>query len=245
MPPPSHFPPLYQRRIIEDCRSILQTHTQKKREKKRKKNRHSFIKMFRRRRAVIIDKPGFSLRDRNERQRKADEDDELFHDADNNDKRVVNKKAQEERICAWQSMQYFVETFKKHDFDQIWLGLCRDDPKSKAVIRSYFRDYVESSQTTRPILGEKEYEVVQTITTTRTVISRWKNLVAEADNTILRDMRRKDPDNWGLWKLRWDQGEPSDRPVADISNVRTTLLPSQYLSIEVVSKMTKYSIVDP
>lgn len=89
----------------------------------------------------------------------------------------------------------FVKTFKKQEFGHIWLGLCCDNPKSEAVIRSYFCDYVEGTQTTRPVLREQEYEVVQTITTTRTVITRWKNLVAEADNTILREKRRKDPDN--------------------------------------------------
>ncbi len=114
----------------------------------------------------------------------------------------------------------FVKTFKKQFiFDQIWLGLCRDDLDAKAVIRSYLRDYVESSQTARPTLGEEEYEVVQTITCTRTAIDHWKNLVAEADNTVLRAMRRRDPNNHELWKLRWDRGEPKDRPVADISNV--------------------------
>ncbi|KAK3896336.1 hypothetical protein C8A05DRAFT_40171, partial [Staphylotrichum tortipilum] len=115
-------------------------------------------------------------------------------------------------------MQLFVRTIKMRDFDQVWLGLCRDDPDAKAVIRSYFRDYIESSRVTRPVLGDEEYEVVQTITCTRTPITHWKNLVAEADNTILRAMRREEPDNHELWKLRWDRGEPKDRPVADISN---------------------------
>ena len=55
-----------------------------------------------------------------------------------------------------------------------------------------------------PVLGEEEYELVQTVTAAKTVITHWKNLVAEADNTILRVMRRKDPGNYGLWKLRWD-----------------------------------------
>lgn len=125
------------------------------------------------------------------------------------------------RELAWFNNRLrFVETYKKQqDFDQIWLGLCRDDPEVKVVIRSYFRDFVEASYTARPVLGEQEYEVVQTITATKTVIEHWKNLVLEADNTILRLMRREEPHNRGLWKLRWDQGEPSDRPVADISKV--------------------------
>ncbi|KAK4103744.1 hypothetical protein N658DRAFT_494232, partial [Parathielavia hyrcaniae] len=101
----------------------------------------------------------------------------------------------------------FIETYKKRDFKQIWLDLCQDDPEAKAAIRSYLRDYVENSQTTRPVLGEQEFEYVQTITCTTTVITHWKNLVAHADNMILRPMRRDDPDNWQKWKLRWDRGE--------------------------------------
>ncbi|KAL2260127.1 hypothetical protein VTK26DRAFT_5966 [Humicola hyalothermophila] len=41
-------------------------------------------------------------------------------------------------------------------------------------------------------------------------------------------MRRKEPENRGLWKLRWDQGEPTDRPVADISNWIRKDLASKY-----------------
>ncbi|KAL2260271.1 hypothetical protein VTK26DRAFT_5757 [Humicola hyalothermophila] len=137
------------------------------------------------RRAIALDKPaGFN--DRKERQRKADGDDELFLDAKINDRRELR----------------FIEEFKKRDSNQIWLDLCRDDQETKAAIRSYIRDYVESSQKRRAVVGEQEYEIVQTITATKTVITHWKNLVAEADNTILREMRRKDPDNRGLWKLR-------------------------------------------
>ncbi|KAK4237692.1 hypothetical protein C8A03DRAFT_34311, partial [Achaetomium macrosporum] len=59
------------------------------------------------RRAIVIDKPaGFD--DRNERQRKGDEDDELFLDAEINDRREVCLTAQEERFRAWQSMKVWV-----------------------------------------------------------------------------------------------------------------------------------------
>ncbi|KAL2138139.1 hypothetical protein VTI28DRAFT_7389 [Corynascus sepedonium] len=150
--------------------------------------------MSRRRGAIVLNKPAAGLRDLSERQRKADEDNELFLDSNIEDE------------------------LEKRDFNQLWLDLCRDDQEAKAVIRSYFRDYVETSQTVRPALGPQEYEVVQTITTTKTVIEHWKHLVGEADNTILRPMRRKQPHNHALWKLRWDRGEPKDRLVADITN---------------------------
>jgi hypothetical protein len=61
--------------------------------------------MPRRRRAVVLDKPAGSLRDRSERQRKADEDDEQFLEAEIDDRRVVCPKAQNERFLAWQSMR--------------------------------------------------------------------------------------------------------------------------------------------
>ncbi|KAK4251741.1 hypothetical protein C7999DRAFT_27819 [Corynascus novoguineensis] len=81
--------------------------------------------MSRRRGAVVLNKPAAVLRDLSERQRKADEDDELFLDSNIEDESV--------------------ETYKKRDFDQIWLDLYRDDLEAKTIIRSYFRDYVETS----------------------------------------------------------------------------------------------------
>ena len=49
----------------------------------------------------------------------------------------------------------FIETFKKQDFKQVWIGLCQDDPGAKGVIRSYLRDDVESSQTTSASAAKK------------------------------------------------------------------------------------------
>ncbi len=64
-------------------------------------------KMLARRRAVVVDKPAYS-RDRGERQQRADQDDELFVDADLNDRRVVCPRGQEERFRSWQAMQLSV-----------------------------------------------------------------------------------------------------------------------------------------
>ncbi|KAK0734674.1 hypothetical protein B0T26DRAFT_798456 [Lasiosphaeria miniovina] len=162
-----------------------------------------------RRPVIVLSKP-IKLRDHKERQRKADEDDELLAD-DNIDK---------ERFRVWQTMRLFVEKYKGENFYRIWLGLCKDQKREKTIIRSYFRDYVESSQKTRPAFenGDDESQSIQTITRTKTVISHWRNLVVEADNTILREKRRDDPSIRGLWKLRWDKGDSRDSSVADISN---------------------------
>lgn len=61
--------------------------------------------MPRRRYAVVHGKPVAGLRDRSERQRKADEDDERFLEANISDKREVCDLAQEQRVRAWQSMR--------------------------------------------------------------------------------------------------------------------------------------------
>ncbi|KAK4099790.1 hypothetical protein N658DRAFT_487380 [Parathielavia hyrcaniae] len=147
------------------------------------------------RRGVVLDRPA-SVGNRTEWQRRVEEDGELLLDGELDDTRVVCRKEQEERVRAWQLMRLrlrFIETYKKRDFNQIWLDLCQDDPEAKAAIRSYLRDYVEISQTTGPVLGEQEFEYVQTITSTTTVITHWRILVAYADNMILRPMRRDDP----------------------------------------------------
>ncbi|KAK3374298.1 hypothetical protein B0T24DRAFT_667365 [Lasiosphaeria ovina] len=124
-----------------------------------------------RRPVIILSKP-IKPRDHKERQRKADEDDEVLAGVDSKRK--------------------------------IWLGLYNDQEREKTRIKSYFRDYTESSRITRPALGDgdDEYQNIQTITITKTAILHWRNLVVEADNTILREKRREDPSKRGLWKLR-------------------------------------------
>jgi hypothetical protein len=54
--------------------------------------------MLTRRRAIVLDNPVYS-RDRTERQRRADQDDDVFLDAELNDgRRLVCPKEQEERF---------------------------------------------------------------------------------------------------------------------------------------------------
>lgn len=91
----------------------------------------------------------------------------------------------------------FFQTFKKnHDFEQVWLDICREDKAAVSAIRSYLRDDVESSRVSRPALHEKgAYETIQSLTTVKAVMTHWRSLVAHADNTLLRTKRREDPDN--------------------------------------------------
>ncbi|KAK0713984.1 hypothetical protein B0T26DRAFT_678256 [Lasiosphaeria miniovina] len=106
-----------------------------------------------RRPVIVLSKPINKLRDHKERQQKADEDDKLLVDDNIDSKRK-------------QTMRLFVEKYKGENFDQIWLGLCKDQKREKTIIRSYFRDYVESSQKTRPAFenGDNESQSIQTIT---------------------------------------------------------------------------------
>ncbi|KAH6848186.1 hypothetical protein B0I37DRAFT_376904 [Chaetomium sp. MPI-CAGE-AT-0009] len=97
-------------------------------------------------------------------------------------------------------MQRYFATYKKnYEFEQIWLSICREDEKVLPAIQSYIRDYIESSQISRPSLHEKEeYETVQTVTTTKTIVTHWRSLVTHANNTLLREKRQEDPENRSL-----------------------------------------------
>ena len=91
------LPPKAQRPI---CRTFSWRGGEKKKRRKKKEKTLAThqAEMSWRRRAVVLDKPVGSLRNRNERQGKADKDDELFLEAEIDDRRVVSQKAQDERF---------------------------------------------------------------------------------------------------------------------------------------------------
>jgi hypothetical protein len=59
----------------------------------------------------------------------------------------------------------------------------------------YFRDYVKNSIREFPVLGEEEYERRRTVNYAATVLKRWRDLIAEADSTVLLKQRKADPVN--------------------------------------------------
>ncbi|KAF2731199.1 hypothetical protein EJ04DRAFT_16250 [Polyplosphaeria fusca] len=108
------------------------------------------------------------------------------------------------------SKRYFNEVFKEIDPDQIWtdpdsiwLDLCRGTEHAKNYCRLLLRSYVEESVEKFVVLGPEEYEWRRTVNSASSVTQYWRELIAEADATVLRDQRRKDPENYDKWRLKF------------------------------------------
>lgn len=83
----------------------------------------------------------------------------------------------------------------KYSLEQAWLDLCCDKKEAKAVMIAFLKYYIRTSIKENPVLGPEEVVTVQTIGSTRYILEVWKNLVMEADNTVLGDMRQKHPED--------------------------------------------------
>ncbi|KAF1973216.1 hypothetical protein BU23DRAFT_568519 [Bimuria novae-zelandiae CBS 107.79] len=53
------------------------------------------------------------------------------------------------------------------------------------------------------VLGPEEYEYRRTVNSASTVIQCWRELIAQADSTVLLDKRREDPRNFQQWRLKF------------------------------------------
>ncbi|KAF2727596.1 hypothetical protein EJ04DRAFT_451066, partial [Polyplosphaeria fusca] len=49
----------------------------------------------------------------------------------------------------------------------------------------------------------EEYEYRRTVNSASSVTQYWRNLIAQADSTILQDKRRDDLDKYHVWRLRF------------------------------------------
>lgn len=81
----------------------------------------------------------------------------------------------------------------------------------------------------RICLGPEEYELQRSVTSATTLLSAWRSLVAEFDQTVLARKRREDPDNMAKWSLKFKDGllqTKGQGPVADVSRVRLCSLDS-------------------
>jgi len=114
----------------------------------------------------------------------------------------------------------WISHYGKCSLEQVWLDLCCDKQEAKAVMIAFLNYYIRTSVEDCLVLGSAEVITIQTVGCTRYILEVWKNLVMEADNTVLRDMRQKHPEEQGKWKLRWEPHRMSrDRPVGDLSTV--------------------------
>ncbi|KAL8285643.1 hypothetical protein RB600_009869 [Gaeumannomyces tritici] len=87
--------------------------------------------------------------------------------------------------------------------DDIWLGLCRSEKDAVTYCRLFLEDYVRYSE--RPVicLGPEETKLERSVKAAYSVESIWKTLVLAANDTVLAEKRRADPNNASQWTLRY------------------------------------------
>lgn len=111
------------------------------------------------------------------------------------------------------------------DPNQIWLGLCLGTEEAINYCRLYLHNYVEDSVQKCVILGPEEYQDRGTVNSASTVIQCWRELIAQADSTVLLDKRREDPGNYQQWRLKFidHTTQRGQGPVFEICQVRILL----------------------
>ncbi|KAF2740766.1 hypothetical protein EJ04DRAFT_558741 [Polyplosphaeria fusca] len=92
-------------------------------------------------------------------------------------------------------ISYFTDVMQI-DPNQIWLGLCHGTEDAINYCRLYLNSYVEDSVQKFVVLRPEEYESRRTVNSASTVIQCWRELIAQADSTVLLDKRREDAVNF-------------------------------------------------
>ena len=106
--------------------------------------------------------------------------------------------------------------------------------------KTFLESYVEYSERPFLVLGPHESEKRRTVNTAAAVQDVWRDLIAEAHGTMLRDKRQQDPENSTLWEVQF-AGNSSKRgsgPVFEISQVRSPVPKLLSLLIKNVSRST-------
>jgi hypothetical protein len=120
------------------------------------------------------------------------------------------------------SLRYFRE--RNIDPDTIWAGLCEGRREAAAWSQAFFSDYVEHSVRSVMVLGPEEYEDGRMLNSATTVLAMWRKLVKEADLTVLREKRQREPGTADKWRLRFHNHNArfptSSTTIFDVSKVR-------------------------
>lgn len=86
----------------------------------------------------------------------------------------------------------------------MWLGLCNGEREAIASTKTFFSAYVEVySVRTVMVLGLEEYTNQRTLNSASTVLGMWRQLVKEADETVLQTKRREEYGTGAKWRLRF------------------------------------------
>jgi hypothetical protein len=109
------------------------------------------------------------------------------------------------------------------DPNQIWLDLCLGTEAAINYCRLYLNNYVEHSVQKFVTLGPEEYEYRRTVNSASTVIQCWRELIAQADSTVLREKRREEPHKFQQWRLKFidHTNQRGQGPVFEICQVDT------------------------
>ncbi|KAI9658227.1 MAG: hypothetical protein M1821_002359 [Bathelium mastoideum] len=91
----------------------------------------------------------------------------------------------------------------QEDPESIWIDLCMDLDCAKDRCRAFLRRFVVDSVHTVPALGPEEQERKQAVTSANTLLNVWRCLIAKADDTVLREKRKRDPTNKNKWRLKF------------------------------------------
>jgi hypothetical protein len=83
------------------------------------------------------------------------------------------------------------------DPDQVWLDLCHGTDDAKDYCRVFLHNYVvEQSKQRFVILRPEESEVRRTVNSASSVTQTWRELIAQANSTVLREKRIADLGNY-------------------------------------------------
>lgn len=108
--------------------------------------------------------------------------------------------------------RFWIEEYKEEQVDPeaVWLGMCDDDDDdAKEHCKIFLQWYVQTSGRYEACLGPEEYQWAREVGSAVTVLELWKNLVVEADLTILwkkRQEARKNRRHWMFFRRRRQDG---------------------------------------
>ncbi|KAI0517218.1 hypothetical protein F5B22DRAFT_134403 [Xylaria bambusicola] len=94
--------------------------------------------------------------------------------------------------------------------------MCDDDDDAKEHCKIFLQWYVQTSGRYEACLGPEEYQWAREVGSAVTVLELWKNLVVEADLTILWKKRQEARKNRRHWMLAFVGGDKTG-PVAEVS----------------------------
>ncbi|KAL8284679.1 hypothetical protein RB597_008484 [Gaeumannomyces tritici] len=120
------------------------------------------------------------------------------------DTRLGSKKwCRGKNLIMWKWRTFIQENFDEADPDGIWLGLCRNEPEAIRYCQTFLQHCVDDSLRPVVYIGPEETKLERSLKAAYSVESLWKTLVLSANDTVLAEKRRADPDHACQWTLSY------------------------------------------